>query len=477
MDALLFYIDDIRFSERDVQLRLPFRFGAATLESCPEVFVRVRLRFTDGSSMQGCAAEMMVPKWFDKNPGLTNDENIQQLRDALLAARTAYCADKAPKTAWQHFAHNYKPLLSAGLQAGLNPLVASYGPALLDRAIFDALCLKLNASFAASMSANAAGIDFHGYALADDLLDFDLQRFLSLQKPHMHIAARHTVGLLDAIHEADKPANAPNDGLPCSVESAIARYGHHHFKIKLCGDTQADLNRLVAIHSVTQAHAQLITLDGNEQYENAAVFADFFSQLTSMPKLAGLVAKTAFVEQPIRRDQALTQDVHALAQRIPLLVDESDATLDAFVQAKALGYTGVSSKSCKGFYKSIINAARCANWNTQPSTVGKNYFLSGEDLTMQAGIGVQQDMALVSWLGLRHVERNGHHYVNGMMAASAAEQQAALLAHSTLYERSFDVVRLRIKGGEISTASLQCVGFGTGQSGAHVSWDKMRSVY
>lgn len=477
MDALRFYIDDIRFSEREVRLRLPFRFGAATLESCPEVFVRVRLRFADGSGMEGCAAEMMVPKWFDKNPRLTNDENIQQLRDALLAARSAYCADKTSKTAWQYFAHNYKPLLSAGLQLGLNPLVASYGPALLDRAIFDALCLKLNANFATGMKANAAGIDLHGCALADDLLDFDLPRFLWLQTPHTHIAARHTVGLLDAIREADKPADAPTDGLPSSLEAAIARYGHHHFKLKLCGDTQADLNRLIAINSVTQTHAQLITLDGNEQYANTEAFTEFFNQLTSMPELAGLVAKTVFVEQPIRRDQSLAQDVRALAQRVPLLVDESDATLDAFVQVKALGYSGVSSKSCKGFYKSVINAARCANWNTQLNSGKKNYFLSGEDLTMQAGIGLQQDLALVSWLGLIHVERNGHHYVNGMMAATAGEQQAALLAHSTLYERSFGAVRLSIKGGEISTASLQCVGFGTGQSGAHVRWDEMRFFY
>ncbi len=36
-------------------------------------------------------------------------------------------------------------------------------------------------------------------------------------------------------------------------------------------------------------------------------------------------------------------------------------------------------------------------------------FLSGEDLTCQAGLAVQQDLALVSLLGLSHVERNGHH--------------------------------------------------------------------
>ena len=35
-------------------------------------------------------------------------------------------------------------------------------------------------------------------------------------------------------------------------------------------------------------------------------------------------------------------------------------------------------------------------------------------ITTQAGLAVQQDLALVNPLGLTDVERNGHHYVNGM---------------------------------------------------------------
>jgi hypothetical protein len=473
MEPLRFHIDEMLFSERDVVLRLPFRFGAATVRSCPEVYVRARIRFADGSTFTGCAAEMMIPKWFDKNPALSNEDNFQQLRDALLTARSAYL-DKSPKTAWQHFASHYKALLAAGLAAGLNPLVASYGPALLDRAIFDALCLRLRCSFAKGMSINAAGIELRGAGLADDLQDFDLSRFMGMQMPRKHIAARHTVGLADAIRESDKPTDAPTDGLPASLEAAIAHYGHHHFKLKLCGETAADLARLEAINDVTESHARLITLDGNEQYPDADAFADFFSRFTSTPALAPLAAKTVFVEQPIRRDQALTQDVSGLARKIPLLVDESDATLDAFLQAKTLGYTGVSSKSCKGFYKSVINAARCEKWTAE----GKiRYFLSGEDLTMQAGIGLQQDLALVGWLGLTHVERNGHHYVNGLMAAPADEQQKLLQAHETLYEKSAGAVRLHIAAGQIALDSLDSPGFATGTAGANISWDAMRSIY
>ena len=96
-----------------------------------------------------------------------------------------------------------------------------------------------------------------------------------------------------------------------------------------------------------------------------------------------------------------------LSAEKPVIIDESDDSLDAFPRAKALGYKGVSSKTCKGIYKSLINAARCKEW-------GDGYFMTGEDLTIQAGLALQQDLALVSLLGLTHVERNGHHYVNGM---------------------------------------------------------------
>lgn len=473
MEPLRFHVDEIRFSERDVTLRLPFKFGAVTVRSCPEVYVRARIRFADGSSTTGCAAEMMIPKWFDKDPALSNEDNFQQLRHALRAARSAYL-DNSAKTAWQHFASHYKALLASGLSGGLNPLVASYGPALLDRAIFDALCLKLNCSFAKGMSANAAGIELRGTGLADDLLDFDLSRFMAVQIPRKHVAVRHTVGLADAIRESEKPSDTPQDGLPASLEAAIARYGHHHFKLKLCGDTALDLARLEAIHDVIKNHAELVTLDGNEQYPDAHAFADFFSRFVSTPALAPLAAKTVFVEQPIRRDQALAQDVSALAEKIPLLIDESDATLDAFVQAKTLGYTGVSSKSCKGFYKSVVNAARCEKWTGEGKT---RYFLSGEDLTMQAGIGVQQDLALVGWLGLSHVERNGHHYVNGLMAAPSDEQQALMQSHETLYEKSAGAVRLHIAAGIIALDSLDSPGFATSTAGGNISWNAMRSVY
>lgn len=468
-----FHVDNIRFTEREVRLRLPFRFGAVTVTGCPQVYVRARIRFGDGRTSEGCAAEMMIPKWFDKNPALSNAQNFEQLRQALRNAREAYTTTGAAQCAWDHFAEHYEDVLAMGLRQGLLPLVASYGPALIDRAVLDAVCLHGDCGFGDAMARNLAGIDLARHDLAPDLHSFDLDGFLAQPRGRPSIAARHTVGLADAIRDADLGDADPHDGLPASLEAAIARYGHHHFKLKLSGDTHADIDRLTHIAEVIDAQATLVTLDGNEQYANVEAFSHFLDAFLTAPRLQALVAKTAFIEQPIQRAHALERDVRAAAARLPLLVDESDATLDSFVQARALGYTGVSSKSCKGFYKSIVNAARCA----QARVRGESLFLSGEDLTMQAGVGLQQDLALVGWLGLDHVERNGHHYVDGMAALPHEEQRALAEQHPTLYAPSDGAMRLRIVGGQIDLSSLGVAGFGTGRRGAGIRWDAMGAPY
>ena len=132
----------------------------------------------------------------------------------------------------------------------------------------------------------------------------------------------------------------------------------------------------------------------------------------------------------------------------------------------------MSSKACKGFYKSIINAARCANWNAT-DTSATRCFMSGEDLTCQAGLAVQQDLAIVALLGLGHVERNGHHYVNGMAGLPDAEQNRFLSAHPDLYHRHAGAVRLRIDAGRLALGSLAAPGFG---SAADPDWTSMRPI-
>src|SRR5215813_5161636 len=96
--APAFTVREVRLYEREVRLRLPFRFGVVTLTEAPQVFVRARIDLPDGSSHWGAAAELLVPKWFDKNLALSNEENFEQLRLALALAAEAYTDADGPRT-------------------------------------------------------------------------------------------------------------------------------------------------------------------------------------------------------------------------------------------------------------------------------------------------------------------------------------------------------------------------------------------
>ncbi len=460
--APAFRLREVELFERDVRLRLPFRFGVVTLTECPQLFLRARIELANGRSGWGMAAEMLAPKWFDKNLALTNEDNFEQLRLSAKTARELYTGDRVARTAFGFFSAHYRAQIDICKDLGLNALIACYGPALLDRALFDALCRLEGLSFYAATQRNLAGIE--PTQLAPDLRGFDFDGFLGSRKPASSIAARHTVGLVDPITAADVKSRV-DDGLPETLEEVCAAYGHTWFKLKVGGDIAADIARLTAIAAVLdRGPTYRSTLDGNEQYDDVEAVIALWHRIQETPALQRLADSVVFIEQPIKRQQALARDVRTLAALKPVIIDESDDTLDVFPRAKALGYAGISSKTCKGFYKSLINAARVQQW-------GSDHLMSAEDLTTQAGICVQQDLALVNLIGLTHVERNGHHYVDGFAGAPKAETDRFLAAHHDLYHRTDGKVRLKIANGQLAIGSLAGPGFAVS---AEPDWREMR---
>lgn len=438
--------------ERPVALRLPFRFGVVTLREAPQVFVRARIARSDGREGEGVSAELLVPKWFDKSPHLSNEENFVQLRLSLEIAER-HLRNAGTATAFGLSALAEAPHHAACAAQDLNGLVASFGLALLERAILDALCRLEGQSIFQFVRLNRIGLTS---ATAPDLAGLDLSAFLKSLEPAPSIDVRHTVGLLDALTRAEITADKRiGDGLPESMEEAIAAYGHRYFKLKVSGDISADLDRLQRIAAVLDAMREryVCTLDGNEQFSDVRGIAELWRRISENGNLARLRSAILFIEQPITRAYAFKESVHDLAKAIPLEIDESDAEMGAFLRARDLGYAGISSKACKGFYRALLNRARIAKWNSEESR--ELYFMSAEDLTTQAGIAVQQDLALATLVGARHIERNGHHYVDGMAGAPAAEQDAFLHAHADLYAPSpSGRARLAIRNGVLSLLSL-----------------------
>lgn len=453
IDAPRFTIRRVDLFERPTPLRMPFRFGSATVWTAPQAFVRVEIEFPDGTRAQGMTAELLVPKWFDKNPALTNDASIEQLRGSLALAAQAYRDDLRPRTAFGHAAQRLPDIVAAGARLAMPTLAAGFGAAEIDKAIVDALCSHQRISFFEAVRDNALGLDPALVAsVAPDLAGIDPDAALATLVPGTNLACRHTVGMADPL---DTGEVSLADGLPVSLSDVIAVYGPAWFKLKLGGDVDADLERLVRIATALDRLPEYrVTLDANEQYTPDAL-AVLVARLYALPALVRLARAVAWIEQPVSRAATFATDVGAIARRVPLMIDEADDRYAAFVDAQKLGYTGVSSKSCKGLYKSLVNRLRVARANA----AGARLFLSAEDLTTQAGLAVQQDSALAAVLGCTHAERNGHHYAFGLAAAPAAESADFLAAHGGLYRDVRGVACLDLRHGSIRLDSLFAPGF------------------
>ncbi len=461
MSAPRFSIVAVERREWPFTLRLPFRFGVITVTHGRQAVVRVRIRLADGREGWGIAAESLAAKWFDKDPALTDEQNLHQLRRALEIAEAGALAAGA-NTAFGHFADRYADHVAACGREDLGPLVASYGTGLVDRAALDALLKCEGVSFFAGMRANIGGMAAH--PAVPDLPGFDFAAMLGGLDPARQIHARHTVGLVDPITASDQTERV-GDGLPETLEEVAATYRHRYWKLKVAGDVRADVDRLCRIASALDGpllhggyHA---SLDGNEQYADAEGAAALWAAMQAEPRLARLCSSILFIEQPVKRARALETSMAALTAARPVIIDESDGPLDAFVTARGLGYAGVSSKACKGIWRSLINLARCRAWNAEAGAA--RYFLSGEDLTTLGGVCVQQDLALVALMGLTHVERNGHHFVDGFNGRPKAEAVRFMEAHPDLYADTPRGPRLAIRDGMLAIGSLAVPGFGAAE--------------
>jgi L-alanine-DL-glutamate epimerase-like enolase superfamily enzyme len=448
-------VRELAFFERPIDFVRPFRFGSVTITKATQIFVRAEIELEDGSTSVGGSAEMMAPKWFDKRPHLSAEESAAELRRALMIARDLYLARDGFETAFGLHAARIGAQVAACTKEDIPALAAAYGPAEIDKAVLDALLRAVDKNFFDGMAANVAGVDAR---LTPDLSGDEVATFLASRRRLDRVAVRHTVGMDDKVEG--------KGGVADPADNAGARY----FKLKLGGDPLADTARLIQIGKELGRlpYDCKVTLDANEQYADLAALGALVASLDHDSALRPIAAKLLYVEQPMPREIFRQSPLGALTRR-DFIIDEADDSYDAFPAAKALGYRGISSKSCKGIYKSVLNAARAAKW----SAGGEKFFITGEDLTCQAGLGVQQDLALGAFIGVTHAERNGHHYVDGFAGAPDKEAKAFLAAHPDLYARDGNSIRLSIHDGDLLTGSLSSAGFA---SGAHPDWAALKPL-
>ena len=460
MNAVKFV--DAQLYLRNAHTRMPFRFGSTLLLGCPQNVLKLDV-VIEGEAVTGYSAECLIPGWFDKRPR-GYELQIQDQIAAIYHARTAFAERmRAPQPFFPTWLEVYESTKAFSAETGIPMLVCSFGFSMLERAMLDAIARRHHMSFGEAIRQNVYGID--PGAVHAELRGFEPADWLpadSLTK----VALRHTIGLVDPLTRSDAHEGDPvDDGLPESLEEYVELYGLRYLKIKLCNDLEADLERLTSIAGIMRrlrGEDYSVTMDGNEQYSTPAELMELYERIQLTPALETLWENTLSMEQPINRAGALSPElsdgIRALAALQPIIIDESDAALDSYPQALAMGYTGTSSKSCKGAIKSILNAG--LTWLRNGKGERTDYIMTAEDLTTAGMIALQGDLALVATLGINHVERNGHHYYRGLNYLPEGEQQRILKAHPDLYHAFSGGAAVNIDSGDLNITSLQCPGYG-----------------
>ncbi|MBS7698863.1 hypothetical protein [Chelatococcus sp. YT9] len=435
---------ETRLGERHWPLRIPFHYGRVTVRRFAEVHLALEA-VIGGRRVTGYAAEIAAPKWFEKDLRIGTDESADRLKlAAIRAAEMArvIAADLPDVAVLERELTRAMASDTTLVDAGLTPLERAFGAALVERAAIDGLCRARDLPFEEIVAADHLGV-------ATDGGDAYRAWLASRSALPCNIAVRHTVGLDDPLTAADT-TDGPADGKPVTLMEVIEATGIDRFKVKLGGSPEA-LDRLEAIAILLDVAcpSYRISLDANEAFEDLDSFASVMTNLARRPRLKRFAASIAYVEQPLHRRLALSIDIRRLALPWPVIIDESDDSEDAFARALALGYAGVSMKTCKGVLHGLRNAARAA---------AAGSFITAEDLCVQPGIALQQNLAAAAVIRVGDCERNGHHFGPGTAALPADERAAIEALHPDVYGPE----GLRILAGQIQLGStLAAHGFGT----------------
>jgi len=358
-------VDMTRFTARE-----PLKFGAVVVPDGEFCVVTAEVESRAGKRAAGRGGIWMMDFW--ACPDLKAEHPVRE-RAMMDFART-YCARAGDYTEFGHpmdivlaLEDLWEPVaeeVSAehNLPVTLPRLAQLVSASPLDAALHDAF-------------GNVNGISsYDGYG--PEFVNSDLSAYLGAEfkgkyvadyiRPAYptHIPAFHLVGGLDTLRREDVKADAPDDGLPNSLDGWIERDRLTCLKVKLCGtDLDWDLDRTQQVYRIArELHERLgiaelhLSADTNEQCASPDYIVEYLHRLRELEP--GAYDAILYVEQPTSRDlRADRHDMSGIAALKPVIIDESLDSLEEFHLAMELNWSGVALKSCKGQTWSLLFAA------------------------------------------------------------------------------------------------------------------------
>ena len=140
--------------------RLPFRFGKTTMTWAPILLAQVEVEDEQGTRSSGFASDLLVPRWFDKNPSKSPRDNVGDLLEAARRAVEAVTSlGSSTLPVFDLWRQTYQACFEAPEARGMEPLVRGFGVALLERALIDAACRGAGVSFFQALKQNLFGFE------------------------------------------------------------------------------------------------------------------------------------------------------------------------------------------------------------------------------------------------------------------------------------------------------------------------------
>jgi len=352
-------IEKVQLYFLPVKTRTPYQFGKETMSEV--VCARVCLSVLDtetGRSAQGWGETPLNVGWVW--PGvLLFSEREAALKDfcqsiAAKWARTDLSGH--PFEMGYAFLEDQLPVLRAAFNQGregdarLPHLAALVCASAFDLALYDAYgqlhdlsvyaCLgktHLSKDLSHYLEPDADGVSFDGLYPEDFLVD----------APES-IPAWHSVGGTDPVLGAELTGNEPKDDYPVLLRDWIARDQLTCLKVKLRGhDADWDYDRLVTIGQMgIEMGVHWLCAD----YNCTAPDTDYVNAMLDRlrieaPQVHGMLL---YVEQPFPYElEEHPIDVHSIAARKPLFMDESAHDWRMVRLGRRLGWNNVALKTCK----------------------------------------------------------------------------------------------------------------------------------
>jgi len=366
-------IREVKTFRVDTSCRTPLKFGAVVVDRLPIGYARVLVENRWGRTAMGWGAMFLMDLWawpVSKASHETKRRVFCELLDAYAKLVSGFRKFAHPIEIFMETESDLRRLsreicekLTPGEQMPFLGALVCASP--VDHAVHDAF-------------GNVNGIDsYRGYG--PDHMSFDLSRYLGpafggvypsqfLRQGYLpEIPVFHLVGGLDVLRRSDVPRDAPQDGLPNSLDEWIERDGVFCLKVKLRGrDLAWDVARTAEVsqiyHEVRDkvrpdlpARA-FLSADTNEQCESPDYIVEYLRKLGELDARA--LEEILYVEQPTERDLALHRwDMRCISRIKPVLIDESLATIDDFKLARELGWSGIALKSCKCLSSDLLFVA------------------------------------------------------------------------------------------------------------------------